>query len=1117
MMKKLRYILAVLVLAMVSLQAFAQLPDKKFRVMDATSDENSSKEYIDGIIEAGLDEFKGAKAEGLKVYVMFTSGADSLIAYTRDNANLPKLNAYIRYYEEHTYVLRPNREGTFTLSDANWIAEELYRNFKPLIDYWISESGGEYNPYSIALVIYHEEKGQYEKHDIDPILDNKSTDPRACIYYKGVAALQEQVTSAKMKTGKIRKSTIVKGSFLPIAENINAQGSTNMRLIIDRVVRPCTFQEDLHRVQRDFRDNEQAQSVALRLLGHADDADSIYRQMPFVFAGPDFQKSLWRRTAGVLLRDTMEFYRQNTNLTLAAQMGARDYKVVDPDTLIFELDHSLWNTACMYDDFKDIKEKLLSYARRQRVDMPADGGKPLELGESKMYTLEVDSALFNELARYVDRGHKIANRQRRQSADQIIPGWISTYTDVVPNASDSVFYQVSNSSVLALKRDKFVEMQSMGHATIISRNDRDSIYRVRVNSQEYMQEFESCFDADTASLKQVNIFLTEKPNRTVFNWEFKMPDVQKYYKMEHINYFHDFIHVDTTTTEECPCDRATPLMFLSIGSGAATYDCPPLIQGTTTEDDFKPIPSSSEPQTVDRQARLQFAKGSSHVDRHLGSNDSLLEYISTTVEDILFISDEDGMGARRRIDSVIVNGISSPEGGFIRNESLARDRAASLGNWILGEVGKLGGQHPRIISKGSVAPWDSVASYLYQKDSIEYADIIGRIREACANNSNYEAIQAAIGFRSGDPVMEEALATLRKTEVRFFYQDISDPTEKMVLATYRAHQWEMMDAYYYWVCFRSQEVTKEEKIELAKYLLKWKEKRVNNFTRNTTYRNFDDYFDLVLPMAATMLVTDSIDLKIFNTDVLRPFIDPNGRSQRGNEAYTTTVRGNVKVWKYINVDFILYNQILSLLGKGDQASLREADVLIQFLNQSPTTNAEKFDAKYNRKALSDYLKCYVSDFLTDDALAQSIASSSVVNFFIVNMDIAHQLLQQDGGTYTNERERQCFKDCYGKLAALKEEGERIPAYLTASYYFTAVAQMRYAEAFADADGKKEHFAKAVEALVALFKSDENATFISRCQGDSYVRGVYATPAKMNQGVDLYLDAVEQYIKEQVNQ
>lgn len=1114
-----KYLVATLLLFMCCLYmqpVFAQLPDKKFRIMNGMGDEFSSKEFVDGSIEMGIDAFHGASAEGLKVYVMFTSGADSLIAYQRDNAKTAKLNAYIRYYEEHNYYLTPDREGVFNLANANWIADELYRNFKPLIDYWIENSDVELTPYSVALVISHDEKGVYEKHEIDPIINNNTTDARACIYYKGAQMLTEQTASAKMKTGKIRKSTIVKGSFLPISENINAQGSTHQRLIIDRIVRPCTFEEDLRRVQKDFKGNDAAQSIALRLLGHAEDADSIYRQEPFVFAGQDFQKSLFRRTAGVLTRDTMEYFRQNTNLALAAQMGVRDYKVVQPDTVIFELDQSLWNTAFNYADFKELREDLLRYARQQRVDLPADGGKPLELGETKMYTLEVDSALFGRLERYVERGHRIARAKKRESAEQIIPGWISTYTDVVPNASDSVLYQVQNSSILDLSRDAFKTMLEQGRAQIISRNDRDSIYRVRVNSQSWMEQFEACFDADTASLKRVNIYLSENPQKTTFNWQFKMPNVMKYYKMEHINYYHDFIHVDTTTTEECPCDRATPLMFLNIGNGAASYDCPPLISGTNVEDDFRPVSSSRDVHTVDRSARLQFAKGSAHIDRTLGDNDSLLEYISLTIEDILF-KDEDEGTSRRRIDSVIVVGISSPEGAFARNQSLAHERAQSLGYWIQGQVGRLGGQNPRIISKGQVAPWDSVASYLYQKDSVEYADLINKIKEACAENSSYEAVQAAIGFRSGDPVFEEALATLRKTEVRFFYQDIQDPTEKMVLSAYRnKNQWEQMDAYYYWVCFRSKELTKEDKIELAKFLLKFKENRVKNFTRTVRYRGYDDYFDLILPMAATMLVTDSIDLKIYNTDILRPFIDPRESSQRGNAYRTTEFKGETKIWKYINIDFVLYNQILSLLGKGDQNSLREADELIQFLNQSPTTS-DKFNDKYHPKALADYLKCYTSDFLSDDALAQSIASTSAVNFFIVNMSIAHQLLQEDGGTYTNERERECFKQCFNRLAELKAEGEKIESSLTASYYFTAVAEARYAEAFCDADGKREHHAKAIDALVQLFKSDENATFISRLQGDSYVRGVYATPAKMAQGFDLYLEAVERYINEQIAQ
>lgn len=1099
--------------------AFAQsLPDKKFRIIDATADELSGKEFVDGELTPGMDHFTGAALDGLKVYVMFTVGADSLIQFQRDNAKTAKLNAYIQHYEEKQYLLHPDGDGVFSLSEASWIAEDLYNDFKPLIDYWIANSVDQLNPYSVALVVYHDSKGSYEKHDIDPIINNNSTDTRASIYYKGTRSLGEQTTSARMKTGRIRRSTIVKGSNLPINENILVKGKSNQRLVIDRVVEPCTFVEDLMHVQRDFASNDQAKTLAQRILGHEEDADSIFRQVPFVFAGEKFQNSLYRRTSGVMSRDTMEHFRLLTNEMLATQMGARDFKVVDPDTVTFELDHSLWNTACQYKDFESIRDGLLSYARRQNIDLPADGGRPLEVNESKSYTIEVDSALFGKLSRYVERGHNIAHRTPRTSSDQIIPGWISTYTDVVPNPSDSVFYQVRNSSILALRDSSFNAMKQSGRAVVIMANDRDSIYKVRVNSMQFMPEFEKIFDEhNSQDVSSINIFLEPEPKYASYNWEFKMPNIQKYYRMVHVNYTHDFIHVDTTSTVECPCDRATPLMFLTIGAGAATYDCPPLIQGTNRADDMKPISSTREVHTVDRSARLQFAKASSAIDRHLGQNDSLLSYISGTVDEILWVDDENGT-SRRRIDSVLVMGVSSPEGGYQRNQELAHQRANSLGNWISGEIGKLGGQSPRIISRGSVAPWSAVADTLWSQDSIANADLVAKIRTACENNQTYESIQSAIGYTSGSNAkIEEVLAQLRKTEVRFFYQDIQDPTESMVIKYYRSGgDLKMCDAYYYWVLLNSNELTKEEKTGVSKFLLDFKQQRVKNFTRTNNWRSYDDYFDLVLPMAATILVEDSINLKVYNTDILAPFIDAEERSQRGNSARFTSYKGEPKVWKYINADFVLYNQILSLLGKGDQASLREADVLIQFLMQSPTTS-EAFDNKYHRKSLQDYLKCYTSDFLTDDRLAESIASSSIVNFYVVNMSIANQLLQTDGGSFTNERMLKCFQDCYSRLSELKKEAERQPAYQSACNYFTAVTEARYAQAILkDIDQKNEHYTKSVEALVNLFKTDANATFIGRCQGDSYIRGIYRTQKNMNSGLDLYLEAVEAYINDYLN-
>ncbi len=1105
-----------LAFSLVSVSVTAQsLPDKQFRIMDATSEMLSSQEYTDGVITQGIDNFKGSDLDGLKVYVMFTIGADSLVQFQRDNSKTSKLNAYIQHYEEKQYLLHPNREGTYNLGEANWIAEELYNDFKPLIDYWISTTDEPLTPMSVALVIYHDSKGSYEKHDIDPIINNNSTDSRACIYYRGIRELSQQTASAKMKTGKIRKSTIVKGSDLPINENIEVKGKINQRLIIDRIVEPCTFREDLVVVQNDFSENDAAKDVAYKLLGHEEDADSLYRQIPFVFSGTNFQKSLYRRTAGVMTRDTMEYFRLRTNELLAGQMGARDFKIVDPDTVTFELDHSLWNTACQYKDFESIKSGLLRYARIQGVDLPADGGRPLEVNETKMYVLEVDSALFGNLSRYVERGHSIAHKTPRTSYDQFIPGWISTYTDVTPNASDSVYYMVRNSSILALHDSAFQQMQDMGRVTVLSANDVDSVYRVRVNSMNYMKQFEDIFKTTRLEdLSGVNIYLDPTPKNTTYSWEFTMPNIQKFYRMIHVNYTHDFTHVDTASTIECPCDRSMPLMFLTIGAGAASFDRPPLLQGSNKVDDFRPISSTREPHIVDRSARLQFAKGSSNIDRHLGDNDSLLRNISNTIDDILFVDDESGT-SRRRIDSVLVVGVSSPEGAFQRNSELAHKRAGSLGSWISGEVNKLGGQNPRIISKGVVAPWSAVADSLESMDSIANHDLVVRIREASASHDSYEAIQQAIGYTSGsNDKIESILADLRKTEVRFFYMDIQDPTEDMIVKQYRSgSDMKMMDAFSFWTLLMSQQITKEEKLGISKFLLDFKKERVENFTRRATYRSFDDYFDLVLPMAATILVEDSINLKIYNTEILAPFIDQDERSQRGNAPRYTSYRGEPKVWKYINADFILYNQILSLLGKGDQESLREADVLIQFLMQSPTTS-EAFDQKYHRKSLQDYLKCYTSDFLTDDRLAQSIAQTSAVNFFVVNMSIGNQLLQEDGGSFTNERMLKCFQDCYNHLPDLKKEGEENPGAVSACKYFTAVAEARYAQAILkDITQKNEHYDKAVEALVSLFKTDEKATFIGRCQGDSYVRGVYRTQKNLNLGLDLYLEAVEAYIND----
>lgn len=1099
-MKRLLYICLVMVAAVLSnlwtVPAVAQLPSKKFVIF---KDEEGKQQ--DGVSAVGLDRLN---LDGVKVYVTWKASADSIEGYG-PQGRTQMLNAFTRYYDDHNFYLEPDAEGVFDLANANWIADDLYDNFPELIDWWIKNDVVKSDKYSVALIIYSQENASvFEKHDIDDIINNNSSDFRCPVYYRGSAQLKETVTTGKMKQGKIRKSTIVKGSDLPINERFHITGKSFERLIVDRFIKACDFEEDFIKMNKRFRDNKPGLSYSLKFLGHEGESDTLYRQTPYVFAGEDFQKALYRRTGFNLKRDTLEHYRQITNAEMGTEFGATNFKRVDPDTVNFELDQSLWYTACQYKDFEPVKNALLRYSR----ELPKDGGKPLANGEIKEYSLRVDTATFNVLSKYVDKGHLIAQRNPRTSEDQFIPGWISTYVTVDQNDMDSVEYDVRGSSILRLQDSAFHVLRNQRKAVILRKNDRDSVYRVRVNSRRFVDEFEDVFV--DKNVKAREIYLTPNSVDVQRSWSWEMPDPQKYYKMMHVNYRHDFIHVDTVTTIECPCDRMSPLQFLRASYGAAGYDCPPMLTGGGYET-FIPISGSRDPQTVNREARLQFDLGSSAINPRKDNNEALLAELKETINDILYSVDEDS--PNRRIDSIKVIGIASPEGVYARNAELSRARAQSLIHWI--KANCFGTENCMGIAIDSVATWQDVVDIMYLTDSVGNKANIDKFTSAiqqCGNN-NRESVAAAAGFNRNDQHVQSALDSLRKVKVFFYYQDIQDPTEDMVLKAYvkgNGRNWETFDAYYYFMLLNSDQISHAEKIKLSKYLLELKKQRVAVFRTATN----EDWFDLVLPIAANMIVSDSLELSVWNTDILRPFIDENEASHRGNAVRTSRryrlPNGMDKVYKYINLDFILFNQIQMLLGKGDQVSLNEASVLIQILENSATMS-EKFQERYKPKTLSDYLKCRLVSFSEDAGLAERMKATNIVNYYVVNMSIVHEILQGGASFYTDPRVQQALKECYTKLPELEKERQGAPDF----YYFTAVTEARYAECFGG-DNKKEHYDKAIAALVKLFKSDKNATFISRCQGDFYVRNMYSTQGKLNEGFDIYLEAVEAYINECLN-
>ncbi len=1086
---------------------WAQTPieEKKFVIYDATTKTPPN----DGEQRLGFN-----KMDSVTVFVTWKASADSVVSYYRginDAGNRYMFESFINFYTEKRYILTPNAKGEYNLAEANSIAEELYRDFKPMIDYWIEEdrrrgrSGSDM--YSVALLLYREGK-PIEKHDLDPILNYGGDDYLCPIYFHGANITANTDVIKKMRTGKLTKLVIVKGDELPITENLHIAGPEDYRMVVDRYIETCTFEEDYDRVSALFKGNSEAQSKVKSLLLHESVGDSVYRQPPYVFAGEEFQKALYRRSGWDLSRDTMEYYRKETQRAFAQSRSGNKYQIVNPDSISFNIENNLWYEVCQYPDFQPIKEELC----RVSPALPKDGGRHDDSDDVKVYEMRTDTALYQRLNRYVERGYRIATDSAavRTSADIIVQGWVSRVNRINEHLSESVEFVVLPDYVQLLTNDSsdFKNMQRESKAMVL-RTEADKSMRVRVKDANAASRFRELFQKVLED--DDPIYLSPQVIDTVSYWSWRMPDRHKFYTMKHVYYLHDFIHADTTSSLVCPCARLDPLRFLSPSHGAAMHDCPP----SDNYEAYRPISSSKDPKTVDKYAYLQFDLSSSVIRVEKDSNRAQLNILKQAAYDI-----KHEEGTNNRIDSIKIVGISSPEGGRARNENLSRQRASSLGSWVRNNCE--GTQYTRMIPVDSVASWYDVADMLIEMDTTNRPlaeEILQKIVGIDPHDT--DAQNKAVAYkRNVNPVLDAAVEKLRKVQVRFFYQATSDPSEETVVNAYlKGNNPELFDAYYYYVLLNSDQIPHEDKIKLSKYVLNLQKDRVKNFTVKSRQPRGKFWFDLVLPVAANLLAVDSIQAKHWDTELLRPFIDLT--DERGNVAAFSEYEnrdGSFKQYKFVNLDFILYNQVQMLMGRGDDASLEEANALIQILDKNTPSMSSKFMDKYQPKVLKDFLDCHLKSFTEDPDLAERMKKTHLINAFVVNMAIAHEIFATEN-SYANQKVKNAFLECYGKLEELNTQyPDRVE-----TYYFTAVTEARYADAkgfmtFEDIESsgfsQKAHFDNAKKALVELFKKDED--YISRCQGDRYIRDIYTSPQNKSANVDIYLEAVEAYIKDILN-
>ena len=985
----------------------------------------------------------------LEVFVTNEVCADSIVAWSHEHTarNTRLIQGFVNEYRQRGWRLMRQGE-TYNLADVNAIAQDIYLRYGYLVDYWCRETGDTRGVYSVALVLHPMESSRFEM----VVLNEKVTkydgeEPYCPLYYKNRTVLEnvnkvQRVITFRKKRNQAQSS----GSWLTFDEHFNFRGPTDRRLVVERIVEACIFGEDYDRLDARLKGDAAAQQLNQQLMDHHGKAlDTAYILEPMVFSGYRFQTTKQRQMRDDLMRDTMEYFRKRTQ-DIFDQMGSWiEYREVESDTTTYLVPRPLWKLLLRYPSFDSLRNEL----RQEAPELPLTVA---ENDTTVAYTISTRTELYHRFEEYIQRGHKMADKRAISSESELVDGYIR---------------HINQMDIYPLRQD---------------------VQRVKI---EHRQE------GDTSRYR-MPLKLVPYGKDTVLHFRWQMPDKNRFYQMRHVNYLQDFVHADTTHTEECDCERQMPLQFLSVSAHPADFDCPPRRHSGTDEVvTFRPR-ERGEVQDVSYQLSLSFDQNSTKIDLSRGNNQQQLDSLVAKAYEITHGEIEN------TIQRVAIVGVSSPEGHRIANRRISHGRSEA----IIDKLRQFGGEDLRYarfdIVKDSVAPWSAVAD-LIDEIHPEFHSTAEHIREVVGddNPENTAQQQKRLGYSNGtDPIIAEALEKLRLAQVTYAYKALREtPSEKIFNFYFSGSDASRWPSYYFYVLLRSDRLTYEEKLELAQRLLTLKASDVRRYGRDMRPK---DSFGLVLPYAANLLATEAISEGNYDSSILAPFI--NMQYYQGNVPCYMENDPDTPV-KFINLDVVLYNQILMLSGIGTPEALEEAHELVDILDNTPTIS-NAFHNTYRPELLELLLNSQSGRFVLDDENAEMIRNTNVCNFYVVNMAQAYQAV--DGEVIdlaANSEAIDLLQQCCDSLTSLQRQMNDQPAAL----YFTAITEAWGSEAGLF-NNRDEHYDRAVMALSKLLAKEGEPPFVERLQGDSYVRGIYRDAKALREGMDLYLEAVEQYIK-----
>ncbi len=1072
---------------------------KSFKIYDATHPADRDGKVV-SIVDTDNGMEKGYNlplvSKDARVYVTYKPWADIIMRDYRNSENRSKVQGFFTFYDNHaSYCLQPNVYGIYSTEQAYNIAEKLKDNMEASLRSYLGPVPQDIYYLSLIVVVDPLRQEQFDVEWIENFEPNNFI-PDCPLYYTGKLKIGN-VYKGMTRQVDLQQSTIQLGNELTFQERIDVTGPSSKRMVVERLIEPCDFLSDYKRVGRDYLGNRPALEEVDRLLSHRDGAYAAeFRLSPFVFPGKKYQNRLMRRSMWDVSRDTMEYYRRGTLREFAKASQQDEYRQLVPDTCLLQIDYNLLSRyLSKYDSFWALSPELEQLRRDEYPEYPDT------IDHRSYHFVKVSLETYRKVQQYVEEGKMKPGRW-----DAVVEGFVprSYLVRQVPSTYSEYWY-----SHRLFRRVMEVEdyKKLVDDGTVLVVRPEQQGVRLRYENRD---EAKVSHAFNQMRVSNPDLYLDSKlAIRDTLLTQWVMPDPNIYYRLKHVYWLHDFQAADTAT-DACGCTRMNPLRFISLSIQPAVPDCPPFISPTSdVKEDYKPISRSDDVQEVRHEVHVAFERASSVILPDLGENALQLDSLSQTATAIMGRDERWAPYGVNRIDTIGVLGITSPEGGYQYNMSLARSRSEAVVNWL---------RSHNEIRTASEYYIDSVATWLDVATAIEHftpesRDMADRIREVCQGRDPRSVTADEVGYNPNDSVWETAMNYLRRVQIIFQYSALQAPDEETIVRSFRSGNNTgalTYGAFYYYVLLNSDQLSEDEKVRLCQEVINAPRRRGDEnylWTHDVNRASTEQWYDLIRPVAANYVAVSKMKKRDYDETLLAPYIDLTQAGNRKSYSLGNLIGQTPKAYKYVNADFVLYNQIQMLIGIGSNATLQRADSMIQIL--SMTDYSREFEQKYHPSRLPDLLESFnYQMFINDASFARRIANTNIVNYYVVHNAIGHDRYERTG-RYSDPVVQESFRATWDSIPSL----DRLPETSPERWYFRAVAYARWAEMTAG-EHKAEQHAEAVGSLVRLFECDED--YIAFCQGDIYIRGIFTSPDNRQSGLDLYLEAVERYINQRIN-